>query len=216
MATIEAGFRTIIKQLQREKRWGDLRFPPGMTERKFLIKQKLITRVHQLMKLVGLSLPPGESVFEHMFKQNMVVLKMLAYEDIADNPFNLDYFEIFRCSATHDIGEGGTLNGDIPVPDKTDADDDDEAEAYERIIAELVEEGIRYFFPQPLDRSGAEGDVNRIFWEASEVIGYLVYAVHQRETDARYQRVIDYHMPLSEEMMQFSSVRKMLSRMGLS
>ncbi len=161
----------------------------------------------------GLDDPQRESIAEHMFKQNFFCQLMLAMEQYAGNPHGLDFYRILACCNTHDYGEGPA--GDTPRTEKTEADDDREAAAFEDLMDELIPDEIRKYFPQPLDRSAPENDINRQFWDQCEQVGYLVYSSFEVANNQNHQQCIDGHL---EKLLQskFSSVHWMLRLIGLA
>jgi 5'-deoxynucleotidase YfbR-like HD superfamily hydrolase len=210
---MEQTLRTLFRQLSSQYRWEGRDYLKKTETKLRTFLRKLFESMLNKYLSVRIVHVNRETIAEHMFKQNFITQMMLAMELHAGNPHGIDPYRILACCNTHDYGEGPV--GDVSLSEKTQAHEDSEAAAFDTLMDQLVPPELRSYFPQPLDRSAPEGDINSEFWKACEKVGYLVYASYAVNTNATFQEVIDTHLP---ELLQskFTSVLWMLRRIGLN
>jgi len=125
-----------------------------------------------------------ENVLEHMFKTALLVWKLLSYEMLAGNPHNLSRADILFCAITHDIGEGCT-GVDHPAPTKIRQNEEDENHAFHRHVKAGLPEEIQNFFPLPIDQDEDIDEVHKLFWKATEKLGYVYFALAELQDEEK-------------------------------
>lgn len=114
-----------------------------------------------------------ENVLEHSYKMALLMQVMLSLEDLYGN-HKLNKYRLLQCAINHDWGEA--INGDIPLPSKTEENELEEDKAFQQIIDLGIPIMIRDEFPKPINRDDTADQTHKEFWNAFEQVGYVLYA----------------------------------------
>ncbi|MAG11957.1 MAG: hypothetical protein CMI52_04090 [Parcubacteria group bacterium] len=120
-----------------------------------------------------------ENVLMHAFKMSWVVQFMLALEEEFGDLTDIRKYVILQAANNHDIGE--SVNGDVLFDDKTEEDEREEVEAYQKLMRAIVPADCERHFPLPPDGApaGVFTDREIEFWDVCEKVGYLLFIVEE-------------------------------------
>jgi 5'-deoxynucleotidase YfbR-like HD superfamily hydrolase len=135
-----------------------------------------ITGVMSVLRWCSKPLSSPETVLEHLLKSTFTANLLIAYERLAGNPHNLDFYSILYCAGTHDIGEGQT-GDDVPAVFKTEEDEKKECQAHEKHLHSGIPMELREFFPLPIDRNPKMNQIHKDFWFGLEHLGYCLFSM---------------------------------------
>lgn len=148
--------------------------------------------------------PTPEYLPEHHFKMAFLVQILLAMEWRHGNQNELDGYRLLQCAINHDLHE--TIIGDVPWAEKNGLNGlrhrTEERNVFIKLFTRLVPECLRRFFPLPLDMDDEISplEVNREFWNAAEIVGYLYFALAElRRPNATPQHITDFEMVFGQQ-----------------
>jgi 5'-deoxynucleotidase YfbR-like HD superfamily hydrolase len=186
---LESYLRALFTSLEAEKRWKPM-IPLGVTE---------------------------EHVLAHSMKMAVIVRLMNTIEEYCGNPHNLPFYELLWCAISHDFGEATC--GDTDIFTKTPEHEKKECDAFAQIAEDITPEALRnLLLPQPFDRQKDTPEMVRLYWDAAEKIGYVLFANAEMQRPNISKTLLDrcrlvgthHERTLSNAAQHFKSVRALL------
>lgn len=174
--------------------------------------------------IVRWALYPGisfETVTHHLLKQTLIARIMLGIEEDHENPNGLRFDKILSCALTHDLSE--TVVTDVNYHEKNkSASSRAHHKRKDRIAHDKVVDGLRpewrAYFPAPPDVNEEYPEVEKLFWQSAELVGYCLFMLEELRIDCLsdehkvkfFSDVERYIGRLEAVSTTFSSVREML------